>query len=178
MLSMLGKHLSRQHFKIFFLFSQKIGFDISCKLSPAGMLTIDEDTSAMLIKWMKQAVMLTVDDGTTGMFVKRMKQTAMLTVDEDTSGMLIKRMKQISMLTVDEVNETKFLCWQLVCWHLRHCWHADSWWRHHWYADKMNNTNGFADSRWSEWNKWVCWQSRSPVVTHQQYFSYLLNNHD
>ena len=109
MLSMLGKNFSRQHFKIFFLFSQKIGFDISSKLSPAGILTINEDTSSMLIKRMKQAVMLSVNDGTTGMLVK-LKQTAMLKPDEDTSGMFIKRMKQISMLTVDEVNETKFLC--------------------------------------------------------------------
>ena len=29
---MLGKNCSRQHFEVFFLFSQKIGFDISCKL--------------------------------------------------------------------------------------------------------------------------------------------------
>ena len=28
---MLGKNFSRQHFEIFFLFSQKIGFDISCQ---------------------------------------------------------------------------------------------------------------------------------------------------
>ena len=34
MLSMLGKISSRQHFEICFFFSQKIGFDISCKLSP------------------------------------------------------------------------------------------------------------------------------------------------
>ena len=35
MLGMLGKNLSRQHFKIFLsYFSQKTGFDTSCKLSP------------------------------------------------------------------------------------------------------------------------------------------------
>ena len=33
MLSTLGKIFSRWHFEIFFLFSQKTGFDISCKLS-------------------------------------------------------------------------------------------------------------------------------------------------
>ena len=33
-LSTLGKIFSRQHTKIFFLFSQKSGFNISCKLSP------------------------------------------------------------------------------------------------------------------------------------------------
>ena len=34
MLSMLGKYFIRRHFEIFFsYFSQKIGFDISCKLS-------------------------------------------------------------------------------------------------------------------------------------------------
>ena len=31
---MLDKNFSRQHFENFILFSQKIGFDISCKLSP------------------------------------------------------------------------------------------------------------------------------------------------
>ena len=37
MLSMLGKNLSRRHFilKYFSHFTQKTGFDISCKLSPA-----------------------------------------------------------------------------------------------------------------------------------------------
>ena len=36
MLSMLGKYCIRQRFEVFFLifFSQKTGFDISCKLSP------------------------------------------------------------------------------------------------------------------------------------------------
>ena len=34
MLSTLGKNFSRWHFKIFLYFSQKTGFDISCKLSP------------------------------------------------------------------------------------------------------------------------------------------------
>ena len=36
MLSMLGKYCNRQRFEVFFLifFSQKTGFDISCKLSP------------------------------------------------------------------------------------------------------------------------------------------------
>ena len=33
MLCMLGKNWSRRQFEIFFLFSQKIGFDFSCKLS-------------------------------------------------------------------------------------------------------------------------------------------------
>ena len=33
MLSMLGKIFSGQHFKIFFFVSQKIGFDIPCKMS-------------------------------------------------------------------------------------------------------------------------------------------------
>ena len=38
MLSTLGKIFSRQHFEIFFLiFSQKTGFDISCKLSTICM---------------------------------------------------------------------------------------------------------------------------------------------
>ena len=39
MLCMLGKNISvtRRHFEIiFYYFSQKIGFDISCKLSPKG----------------------------------------------------------------------------------------------------------------------------------------------
>ena len=31
---MLGKTFSRRHFDFFFYFSQLIGFDISCKLSP------------------------------------------------------------------------------------------------------------------------------------------------
>ena len=34
MLRILGKKFKRQHFEIFFLFSQKIGSDISYKLSP------------------------------------------------------------------------------------------------------------------------------------------------
>ena len=34
MLSTLGKIFSRRHFELFFLFSQKTGFDISCNLSP------------------------------------------------------------------------------------------------------------------------------------------------
>ena len=39
LLSRLGKILSRLHVEIFFfLFSKKIGFDISCKLSPVEML--------------------------------------------------------------------------------------------------------------------------------------------
>ena len=33
---MLDKKFSRRHTEIFFLFSQKTGFDISCKLSPLG----------------------------------------------------------------------------------------------------------------------------------------------
>ena len=34
-LSVLGEYFSKQHFEIFsYFFSQKIGFDISCKLSP------------------------------------------------------------------------------------------------------------------------------------------------
>ena len=38
MLSTLGKIFSRQHFEIIFLlFSQKTGFDISCKVSPLCM---------------------------------------------------------------------------------------------------------------------------------------------
>ena len=30
---MLGKHFSRKHFELLFIFFQKTGFDISCKLS-------------------------------------------------------------------------------------------------------------------------------------------------
>ena len=33
MLTMLGKISSKQHIEVFFLFSQKTGFDIPCKLS-------------------------------------------------------------------------------------------------------------------------------------------------
>ena len=36
--SMLGKIFSRRYFEIFFLFSQKTDFDISCKLSPMETL--------------------------------------------------------------------------------------------------------------------------------------------
>ena len=40
-LSMLGKNFSRRQFEIFFAyFSQKIGFDISCKLSPEETICI------------------------------------------------------------------------------------------------------------------------------------------
>ena len=33
-LNTLGKNFNRRHFKIFFLFFQKIGFHTSCKFSP------------------------------------------------------------------------------------------------------------------------------------------------
>ena len=36
MVSMLGKHFSRQLLETLSYFSQKIGFDISCELSPTG----------------------------------------------------------------------------------------------------------------------------------------------
>ena len=37
---MLGKNFSRRQFEIFFLFFQKISFDISCKLSPQETICI------------------------------------------------------------------------------------------------------------------------------------------
>ena len=49
MFSILGKNFSRRHFEIFFLFFfQKIGFDISCKLSPDNL-----HERSMLIFWEK-----------------------------------------------------------------------------------------------------------------------------
>ena len=38
MLSMLGKNFSRQHFEYFSLFSQKTGFDSTCKLCPIRII--------------------------------------------------------------------------------------------------------------------------------------------